>query len=168
MSEKKGTTVCFTGHRPQTLTFLWDENSPDSRNLREVLKETIIELIENNDARHFISGMALGVDMMCAEIILELKEKYPFITLECALPCETQATKWRINSQEKYYNILKDCDKTTLLQTRYTSDCMMKRNKYMVDNSDILVAVWNGSNSGTGNTVNYARKNNKIIKRIAC
>ena len=38
-----------------------------------------------------------------------------------------------------------------------------KRNEYMVDNSDYVIAVWNGKPSGTGNTVKYARKNNKMV-----
>ena len=168
MSETKGTTVCLTGHNPQTLTILDDENSLETTQLRKVLKKSIIELIETENAKHFISGMSLGIDMMCAEIVLELKEEYPFITLECALPYETQAIRWRVESQEKYYFILRDCDKDTMLQTRYTSDCISKRNKYMVDKSDIILAVWNGSNSGTGNIINYARKINKTIKQIAC
>jgi len=86
MSETKGTTVCLTGHNPQTLTILGDENSLETTQLRKVLKKSIIELIETENAKHFISGMSLGIDMMCAEIVLELKEEYPFITLECALP----------------------------------------------------------------------------------
>ena len=33
----------------------------------------------------------------------------------------------------------------------------------MVDNSDYVIAVWNGKPSGAGNTVKYARKNNKMV-----
>ena len=40
---------------------------------------------------------------------------------------------------------------------------MQKRNEYMVDNSDYVIAVWNGKLSGTGNTVRYATKNNKVV-----
>ena len=39
---------------------------------------------------------------------------------------------------------------------------MQKRNEYMVDNSDYVIAVWNGKPSGTGNTVKYAKKKNKV------
>ena len=47
------------------------------------------------------------------------------------------------------------CDevKETLLQQRYTPDCMHKRNRYMVDQADYIIAVWNGKPSGTGKTV---------------
>ena len=38
------------------------------------------------------------------------------------------------------------------------------RNKYMVDNSDMVIACWNGDCiGGTWNTIRYAMNNNKII-----
>ena len=50
-----------------------------------------------------------------------------------------------------------------MLQYHYTSDCMQKRNKYMVNNSDYIITVWDGKPSGTGNTVKYAKQKNKKI-----
>lgn len=85
------------------------------------------------------------------------------ITLECAIPCETQAVKWNERDRDIYYDSLSKSDKETFLQQKYTSDCMQKRNEYMVDNSDYVIAVWNGKSSGTCNTVKYARKNNKVV-----
>ena len=166
MSNSVEKTVCFTGHRPQTLKFLWNEECEMCKNLKMQIKNTITELIEKENAIHFISGMALGVDMICAEIVLDLKKTYPQITLECAIPCETQAAKWTEKYRDRYFNTIIASDKETLLQTHYTADCMMKRNKYMVDKSDIVVAVWNGSKGGTANTVNYAKQSGKTIKQI--
>ena len=64
---------------------------------------------------------------------------------------------------EIYNNIAAKCDKETMLQREYTSDCMDKRNRYMVDHADYILAVWNGCPSGTGNTVRYAHKKGKSI-----
>ena len=124
-----------------------------------------VEVIWRGGVRitHFITGMALGVDMYAAEIVLDLKSKYPHITLESAIPCETQAIKWSVASRERYYNIAAKCDKETMLQREYTPDCMDKRNRYMVDHADYILAVWNGCPSGTGNTVRYAHKKGKSI-----
>jgi uncharacterized phage-like protein YoqJ len=112
---------------------------------------------------HFISGMALGVDQICAEVVLELKARHPEITLECAFPCETQAVRWSESQRERYYRIAEQCDKETMLQHHYDKDCMQKRNRYMVDSSDIIIAVWNGKPSGTGNTVRYAQEQEKTV-----
>ena len=105
----------------------------------------------------------MGVDTYAANIVLNLKTQYPGITLECAIPCETQAVKWNERDRDIYYDLLAKCDKETLLQQNYTSDCMQKRNEYMVDNSDYVIAVWNGKPSGTENTVKYAKKKNKVV-----
>ena len=157
-------TCCFTGHRPQKLGY--GENSIQCDELKSKLEELIIELIEKEGVTHFISGVALGVDTYAANIVLNLKAQYLHITLECAIPCETQEVKWNERDRDIYYDLLAKCDKETLLQQNYTSNCMQKRNEYMVDNSDYVIAVWNGKPSGTGNTVKYARKNKKVVLLI--
>ncbi len=159
----QGKTCAFTGHRPQSLPFGFDESDKRCTSLKSVMRDQIVALIENEGVTHFITGMALGVDMYAAEIVLDLKSKYPHITLESAIPCETQAIKWPVASRERYYNIAAKCDKETMLQREYTSDCMDKRNRYMVDHADYILAVWNGCPSGTGNTVRYAHKKGKSI-----
>lgn len=40
---------------------------------------------------------------------------------------------------------------------------MQKRNEYMVDHSDKVIAVWDGSKSGTKNCIDYAKKVGKDI-----
>ena len=159
-------TACFTGHRPQSILFLRDEESEKSLALKKQIRAEVIRLIETENVTHFISGMALGIDQICAEIVLELKEQYPSITLECAFPCKTQAVKWSEKSRKRYFTIIYQSDKKTMVQREYTYDCMMKRNKYMVDQSDFVIAVWNGSKSGTGNTVAYAKSKDKKIIQI--
>lgn len=161
MSEAK--TCCFTGHRPQSLPFRFDEQDKRCTRLKHLLQEEIERQIVEEGVTHFISGMAIGVDMYAAEIVLELKAKYPQITLESAIPCETQAVKWSSALRERYYMIASKCDKETLIQQRYTADCMHKRNRYMVDSSDTVIAVWNGTPSGTGKTVKYAEEQKKTI-----
>lgn len=121
-------TCCFTGHRPQKLGY--GENSIQCDELKGRLEELIKNLIEKEGVTHFISGVALGVDTYAANIVLNLKAQYPGIILECAIPCETQAVKWNERDRDIYYDLLAKCDKETLLQQNYTSDCMQKRNEY--------------------------------------
>jgi len=156
-------TCAFTGHRPQKLPFGLNEEDERCVALKEELRKQIINLIEKENVTHFFSGMALGVDLMAAEIVLDLKESYPRITLESAIPCETQAVKWTVSQRERYYDIAARCDKETMLQSHYTPDCMDRRNRYMVDHADFILAVWNGKPSGTGRTVTYARGKNRTV-----
>lgn len=156
-------TACFTGHRPQSLPCKFDEAHPVCIKIKNQLQRLIIGLIEKKNVTHFISGVALGVDTWAAEIVLELKDDYPNITLEAAVPCRSQTCSWNVKSKERYNRLLSLCDKVTYVNETYTKDCMMERNIYMVDNSDYVVAVWNGKASGTGNTVNYAISHHKEV-----
>lgn len=163
MKEK---VCCFTGHRPQKLPFGFNEADERCKLLKDRLKEAIEMLIKEHNVTRFISGMALGVDIYSAEIVLSLKEKYPQIALECAIPCENQFIKWSLSMCDRYCDIVCKSDKQTLIQKNYTYDCMQKRNEYMIDNSNFVIAVWNGKPSGTGNTVRYAESKGKNIIRI--
>lgn len=161
MSDKK--VCCFTGHRPQSLPFGFNEQDERCVKLKRLLREEIERQITEEGVTHFISGMAIGVDMYAAEIVLDLKAKYPHITLESAIPCETQAVKWPSVLRERYYLIASKCDKETTIQRHYTADCMHRRNRYMVDCSDTVIAVWDGRPGGTGKTVAYAEAKGKIV-----
>ena len=136
-------TCAFTGHRPKGLGY--PESDGRCAALKEKLRSLIVKLMEEEGVTHFISGMALGVDMYAAEIVLELKKQYPQITLD------------------RYFSIAEQCDQETMLQRQYTPDCLRKRNRYMVDHADIVLAVWNGSPSGTGQTVWYAGETGKPV-----
>lgn len=157
----------FTGHRPQSLPFRFDETDERCVSLKNKLRAEIVRMLENDGITYFISGMAIGVDMYAAEIVLALKSSYdPNIKLECAIPCEEQSCKWPVALQKRYADIIGKCDKKTLIQKGYTPDCMEKRNRYMVDQADTLIAVWNGRPSGTGKTVRYALTMNKPVRII--
>ena len=149
-------TVCFTGHRPQNLPCGFNEEHPDCIKIKSQLRRLIVGVIKKKNVTKFISGMAIGVDVWSAEIVLDLKDDYPNITLEAAIPCRTQAASWNVKSKENYDYLLSLCDEVTVLQEQYTHDCMMKRNRYMVDQSDYIIAAWNGKPSGTGKTIRYA------------
>lgn len=164
MKEKK--VCCFTGHRPQKLSFGFNEEDERCVQIKQAIMEQTEKLITQCGVTHFIVGMALGVDIYSAEIVLLLKEKYPQITLECAIPCETQCEKWSEPMRDRYFYIVMSCDEETMLQRHYTKDCMQKRNQYMVDKSDYVIAVWNDKPSGTGNTVSYAESKGKTVIRI--
>lgn len=161
-------TCCFTGHRPQNLPWGFDESDPRCLALKVRLKKAIRQVIEYG-VTHFTTGMALGVDQWAAELVLELQRMYADrgITLEAVLPCEDQAKKWRWEESQRYLEILKRCDIVLPLQKNYTRDCMNRRNRYMVDHSQFVIAVWDGRPSGTGGTVRYAKSLGKTVIVLA-
>lgn len=156
--------VSFTGHRPDKLPFFGEED-PMCVQLKERLANIIRKLIEDG-ADEFYSGMALGVDMWAAEIVLELKKDYPNIKLTAVIPCPEQADRWSAEHRERYQSILERCDKTITTSPSYTKGCMMKRNRALVELCDILVAVFDGSKGGTMQTVNYAKSKKRKIEML--
>ena len=107
-------TCCFFGSRPNKLPWGYEEKGIRYFFFRQKLKKTVIGAIGNGYI-HFISGMALGIDTIAAEIVLELKAKYSKITLECAIPCINQTEKWSEESIMRYQNICAQADKLTLV-----------------------------------------------------
>lgn len=163
MKDKSIIYACaFTGHRPQKLPWRTNENDEKCIILKQKIKNAIIYLIDKRQVNYFISGMAQRIDTYVAEMVLELKLS-KIISLECAIPCDNQTKGWTEKEVIRYNSILAKADKITYVSHGYSKDCMMKRNRYMVDNSDFLIGVWDGQNSGTANTIKYAQEKNKHI-----
>lgn len=156
-------TCCFTGSRPHNLPFR-NENDLHYKSFIAKLEEEIVKAI-NDGYRHFISGMALGVDTYAANLVLKLRNELPNLnlTLEAAIPCPHQEKLWQPQQQNEYSKILSLCDKQTLVFDTYTSSCYQKRNEYMVDKSSLVIAVFNKHSGGSYNTVKYAKSQNKEI-----
>ena len=151
-------TCAFTGHRPKSFPWGYDESAPSCVLLKEVLAAQISSLAERG-VTDFLSGMAQGVDLWCSEIVLDLKKKNPALKLHAILPCEGQESKWTAAAQALYRSILEQADEVVYVNRNYSANCMLERNRYMVDLASILLAVYNGAyRSGTGMTVRYAQK----------
>ncbi|MCX7610230.1 MAG: SLOG family protein [Ignavibacterium sp.] len=158
-------TICFTGHRPNKL-FGYDPYVNGNKKMLLELRKIIEKAIENGYTQ-FISGMALGIDQWAVKILLALKSKYPHIQIIGAIPCLHQESKWPASSQEEYRSLLEKLDKVVYVTNQpYTSRCMQERNEYMVDKSDLVIAVWDGTKGGTGNCFEYAYKHDKKIIRL--
>ena len=151
-------SCAFTGHRPKSFPWKYDETARDCVLLKEVLTEQIKALADRGITT-YLSGMALGVDLWCAQIVLDLRKENPALQLRCILPCEDQEIKWPAPEQERYRSILRQANDIFFVIREYRSDCMLKRNRYLVDHASVLLAVYNGvRRSGTGSTVSYAQK----------
>ena len=161
----------FTGHRPKSFPWGYDENAPSCVLLKEVLAARISALAEQG-VTDFLSGMAQGVDLWCAQIVLDLRKTNPALKLHAILPCEGQERKWTASAQEHYRSILAQANEVIYVGQEYSRNCMLKRNRYLVDHSSILLAVYNGTyQSGTGMTVRYAQRLKRemiIIDPTAC
>lgn len=151
-------TVCFTGHRKIPL-----EKKDE---ITRWLKETLIQLI-NRGYLYFGAGGALGFDTLAAQVVLELKAKYPQIRLILVLPCLSQSDGWSDKDKAVYEDIKKRADKVVYTAQEYFRGCMHKRNRHLVDNSSICICYLTRRTGGTAYTVDYADKNGLQVINIA-
>ena len=148
-------TCAFTGHRVL------------DRDFSEKKLKKAIKFLLDNEVYTFYNGMALGFDMLAAEILLSFKKNYPQIKLIACIPCPDQDKYYSLTDKKRYSEILKKADEKIILCDRYTSYCMHKRNRYMCDNAGYLIAYCNKDTGGTAYTVEYFKKTNpdgEVIK----
>lgn len=156
--EKRMHRCCFTGHRPEKLT------RSDSEIKAELRKE--INLAVQDGFHVFITGMARGVDLWAAGIVLDLRRKDKTIKLICAIPYEGFETRWSDPWQRLYRKIRSHADLVRILSDSYSGDVFQIRNEWMVDHSSRVIAVFNGQSGGTKNTLDYAAGQNVSVRII--
>ena len=157
---------CVTGHRPNGFPFTRSQADRSYAEYMEMLSKTIEELIQNGYS-HFITGMAEGADLDFALLVLRHKEIYPHIVLEAALPYPIPSGNHINSAVQERVAILERCDTVQEVSPAYHRGCMQKRNIYMVDKADLILAIWNGTEKGgTWNTIRYAHQQDKPIRFI--
>ncbi len=157
-------TVCLTGHRPRLLPWGYDESKNSCQKFKECLKNVFCEEIEDGFSI-FMTGMAEGFDMIATEVLLELREEKD-ISIIAVIPCARQEIKWKKSQQLRYKKLIDECNQQIVLSQHYTSQCMIERNKYMVDRASLCIACFNGRPSGTEKTLKYALANDCKIRII--
>ena len=129
----------FTGYRPQKMPFGFNESDPRCIDFKCRVKETIQALYDMG-YRHFISGGALGMDMFAAEAVLELRARHD--------------------------RLFAQADIITATGHAYTRSAMFRRNHYLVDNADLLLAAYDGQPGGTAMTCELARRYDVPVMKI--
>ncbi len=135
---------CFTGHRD-----IPEQDIP-------ALKNSVKEMVENlicQGCKTFLCGGALGFDLLCGEIVTEIKEKTPDTKLIVSFPCRTVSQKILKN----YEKIIEKADQVLYLSETYYRGCYHKRNRYMVDHSDFVISYCRKKQGGAYYTIEYAR-----------
>lgn len=151
-------SCCFTGHR----------NLPSEEivNIAFRLDNEIDALIDKG-VRHFISGGALGFDQIAASIIVAKKENGNNIRLSFELPCCNQDKKWTREQKRHYRLLLEFADNIHYVSEDYFAGCMKMRNISMVEQSDFCICALLYENTGTSQTVAFARRKGLQIINVA-
>ena len=148
--DKRKKRCCFTGHRPEKL------DRPEAEIIAWL--ETEIRKAVDDGFVTFISGMARGVDIWAAEIVLRLRDDGLPIHLICASPFEGFECSWDESWKQRYADVIRKADLVKYICKNYSRACFQIRNEWMVDRSARVIAVYNGQSGGTRNTIAYATK----------
>ena len=154
---ERNITCCFTGHRdinetPQLYAHV----------------RTEIEAAYNNGYRIFRAGGALGFDTVAALNTLALREsKYPDIRLELVLPYPDHHVRWNDHNKKLFTTTVEKANKIEYVSEHYTKWCMFARNRRLVEESSLCICYMTDKKSGTGYTVDYAKKNGLKIINLA-
>lgn len=149
---------CFTGHRPEKL-----KRSESA--IKAALREQINQAVHDGFTV-FITGMARGVDLWAAEIVLDLRKRNKEIKLICALPHDGFEVRWSPSWQQLYRHVLSEADLTRVISKGYYTGVYQVRNEWMVNHSARVIAVFNGQPSGTKNTIDYAHRQGVPVIQI--
>jgi uncharacterized phage-like protein YoqJ len=149
--------VAFTGHRPNKLGGYKIPNPIYIKVCQEIDK-----VLKEMKPEKVITGMALGIDQWAASVAHKLN--IPFIA---AIPFEGQEKAWPEESQ-RIFRLLRKLavEEVIVSEGGYSPAKMQVRNQWMVDHCDLLIAVWDGTQGGTGNCVQYAESIDRKIFRI--
>ena len=154
--------VMITGHRPAKLGG-YNPGNPKRQQIgakfNEIFDRAIIAANKKNQTVVAISGMALGCDQWWAnQAIDEGLEVHAYV------PFEGQENRWPQSAQQYYNALLNKCKRIVIsCSGMYAPWKMQKRNRDMVDNADFCIAVWDGTNGGTGNCVSYIIQKRKPL-----
>lgn len=148
--------VAATGHRPDKLGGYNDK-------VRNALRELAAGWFEDNpQCTSVISGMAQGWDQAVAEAALDAG-----LPLLAAVPFDGQEDVWPVPAKERYKQILDRATQIVVVSPGgYAANKLSKRNAWMVDHADMLLALHDGSSGGTGNCIKYAKAKDVKIDNI--
>ncbi|MGI6166777.1 MAG: SLOG family protein [Eubacteriales bacterium] len=148
---------CFTGHRSIPYKTL--------KKLNILLTDTI-RMLAAGGIRVFRTGGAVGFDTLAALKVLELRDQLG-IELELILPCRDQTRGWSDRDKKYYDYILSACDRYYYISDTYTRDCMLERDRKLVEGCVRCVAYCKKNTGGTAYTMYYALKKGVEVINLA-
>lgn len=159
--------VSFTGHRPR-IGMSFDNRSERTASLEENLSRALELLVREQQVRFFLCGMASGFDLFAAQRVLRMRRSGILpenVGVVAVLPYPNHC--WDI-SGERWKNAYQEvlqcaCDQAVVTKEK-KKDSFKKRNEYLVQNADILLAYWNHDpRTGTGQTVRMATEAGRSV-----
>ncbi len=144
-----------------TVTFCGHGNETYSDEIRKRLSDTIEELILQG-ADEFLLGGYGSFDLMAAYTVRSFKAKYPHIKSVLVVPYIDRSFDKELYDYSEY----------PPLESVPKRLAILKRNEYMVNRSDIVIAYISHNWGGAAKTFDYAVRKGKrminIVEKYVC
>jgi uncharacterized phage-like protein YoqJ len=157
---------CFTGHRPNALPALGDENTEEMQSLVFLLDRAVSSALEDGITEFYVGG-AQGFDTLAAEAVLRQRWLFPSLNLYLALPGRDQTKGWREEDCTRYESIFASAKEVWYAADICSPESMRRRNRYLVDHAGRCVAYLRRMRGGTLYTVNYALDSGIPVDNLA-
>lgn len=152
----QGKTCCVTGHR--------DIPAEQIGYIKKSLEQEVDRAISDGFTC-FISGFACGIDLLFAEIVSERIAKNPALKLIAAIPYRRRLDTLQKSGRTKA--LIDLCAEIYIAAEEYHPSVYAKRNRYMVERSDRVIAVYDGrEKGGTVGTIRLAHTMGKELREI--
>lgn len=138
-----GKICIFTGHR---------ELPAITGPLYDALLRHITALYDDG-CTDFVSGGAMGFDLLAAEAVLALRPLYPDMRLVMILPCLGQERAYSAADKERYRALLDQADMVRYTAHQYYRGCMLTRDRVMAEAAHHCICWLTRSTGGTAYTV---------------
>ena len=157
-NELKLHRCCFAGCMPEKTTF---SESIIKNKIRIEIREAI-----KSGFTTFITGMAPGVDILAAEIVIEMRQIYKEIKLIAAVPYPGFGKTRDYKRNLQYKKIIERVDLIKEISPKLSDDCLKKRNEWMINHSSRVIVAFNGSDAETKNTMDFANSKSVDVRLI--
>lgn len=142
--------VAGTGHRPNKV--LIGQRNAYHPDVHLRLVDLARATLRRKQPTRVISGLAQGWDTALALAAVELG-----IPFHAYVPFQGQESKWPDAARRRYHDLLRLAERVLIVcPGGYSMEKLQRRNECMVDDSDLLAALWNGTPGGTRNCLDYA------------
>ena len=136
-----------------TITFCGHSNFSFDNTVKEKLKELLLQEIRKNPACKFYLGGYGNFDSLCLNILKEIKADFPAIELLFITPYLNDNYS-KLETAKLYY----DGIIYPPLENVPRRFCISKRNEWMVDEADFVIAFVKYSWGGAAKTLEYAKR----------
>ena len=137
-----------------------------SRNVEGSIEFAIESILKKDNSFVFYSGDMGEFDKMCSAAVRTAKRRHPEldIKLMVVLPCMMA----KINTDKDFYkNLYDDIIIPMELSDAHYKSAITKRNRWIIDRSDFLIAYVYRDFGGAYTTLKYANRMNKEIINLA-